>query len=177
MLLFVDIEADGPCPGIYSMVQLGAVSVYKGQIQDTFCGNLAPMTEKFLPEALKAIDITRERTLEFPDPKKTMFSFDTWAKSASLRAKSNPLFMSDNNGFDWQFVNYYMHYFIGSNFLGFSSNNISNFYGGLNKQLRSGHWKNFRVTKHTHDALDDARGNAEAFITVCNMHGMGSVLS
>ena len=27
MLISVDVEADGPCPGLYSMVSFGAVSV------------------------------------------------------------------------------------------------------------------------------------------------------
>ncbi len=49
--IMVDIEADGPIPGDSSMVSLGAVVVESG-LKRTFYGELKPISEKFMPEAL-----------------------------------------------------------------------------------------------------------------------------
>ena len=49
--IMVDIEADGLIPGDYSMVCFGAVVVEPG-LERTFYGELQPISEKFVPEAL-----------------------------------------------------------------------------------------------------------------------------
>ena len=41
-----------------------------------------------------------------------MESFAGWLKE---NAKGRPIFISDNNGFDWQFVNWYFWRFTGGN--------------------------------------------------------------
>ena len=43
--VMVDIEADGPIPGDYSMVCFGAVIV-EPALEHTFYGTLAPISEK-----------------------------------------------------------------------------------------------------------------------------------
>lgn len=43
----VDIEADGPIPGDYSMIALGAVLVDEN-LQTTFSGLLKPISDKFV---------------------------------------------------------------------------------------------------------------------------------
>src|ERR687891_2354848 len=50
--VMVDVEADGPIPGEYSMVCFGAVLVEPG-LGRTFCGELRPISDKWIPEALK----------------------------------------------------------------------------------------------------------------------------
>ena len=75
-----------------------------------------------------------------------------------------PVFLSDNNGFDWQFINYYFWKYLNFNPFGFSSRRIGDIYAGAVKNLRaSNDWKRFRITMHSHDPRDDAKGNAEAF--------------
>ena len=70
---------------------------------------------------------------------------------------------SDNPAFDWQFVNGLMWQHFGSNRLGFSMRRIGDFYAGMQHNVRaSSKWKKLRTGKHTHNALDDARGNAGA---------------
>lgn len=170
MIFVVDIEADGPCPGLYSMIQFGVVAVDSRGILDAICRNLAPETDVYLPEALNAIGITREETLQYPDAKKSMFALDSFINHNNPNSRS--VFFSDNNGFDWQFINYYFWKHLGRNPFGFSSNNITNVYGGLNKQLRNGKWKDFRLTKHSHNALDDARGNAEALLEIAKRYNI-----
>jgi len=45
-LFVVDVEADGPCPGLYSMVSFGVVRVQEDlEKTPTFFGQTAPITE------------------------------------------------------------------------------------------------------------------------------------
>jgi len=48
----VDVESDGPIPGDFSMVCFGAVVVEPG-LERTFYGCLRPISERWLPDALK----------------------------------------------------------------------------------------------------------------------------
>ena len=43
--------------------------------------------------------------------------------------------------------------------------NLGSFYKGLKKDLRA-NFKHLRKTKHTHNALDDSIGNAEAMLEI-----------
>lgn len=165
----VDIEADGPCPGLYSMVEIGMVVVTNDGPGDRFWTTLKPITEHFDPGALKAIGVTREQTLAYEDPAVAMKALNDWVKQRA----GKPVFWSDNNGFDWSFYNYYCHLFLGQNPFGFSSRRISDLYSGLTRDLRGGtKWKKFRKTNHTHNALDDALGNAEALHHVLKTHNI-----
>jgi hypothetical protein len=80
------------------------------------------------------------------------------------------MFISDNNGFDWQFINWYFHHFTGTNPFGFSSTNLGSLYKGLVRDT-SRNFKHLRKTRHTHHPVDDARGNAEALLAM--KHEMG----
>jgi hypothetical protein len=89
-----------------------------------------------------------------------MQDFADWL---AARAKGRPVFVSDNVAFDWQFINYYFHRFIGRNPFGFSGRRIGDLYAGLVKDAsKATEWKKYRVTAHTHNPVDDAKGNAEA---------------
>jgi hypothetical protein len=79
------------------------------------------------------------------------------------------IFIADNNGFDWMFVCWYFHHFLGKNPFGFSSQNLGSLYKGLVKDAAKS-FKHLRKTSHTHDPVDDARGNAEALLA---MQAMG----
>lgn len=155
----VDTEADGPIPGDYSMISFGAVIV-EPSLSNVFYGKLKPISEKWEPEALKVCGFTREETLSFEDPRTVMEKFAGWIAESS---KGRPMFISDNNGFDWQFINWYFHHFLGQNPFGFSSTNLGSLYKGLVKDTFK-NFKHLRKTKHTHNPVDDARGNAEALL-------------
>ncbi len=73
----VDVEADGPIPGEYSMISFGAVIVDKS-LDKTFYGKLKPISEKFIPEALAVSGRTREQTLLHSDPTSVMQEFTDW---------------------------------------------------------------------------------------------------
>jgi hypothetical protein len=157
--VMVDVESDGPIPGDYSMICFGAV-VVEPTLSKTFFGKLKPISEKWIPEALAVSNFSREQTLGFDDSTRVMNRFSIWLKDNS---SSRPMFISDNNGYDWQFINWYFHHFTGANPFGFSSTNLGSLYKGLVKDT-SKNFKHLRKTAHTHNPVDDAIGNAEAFI-------------
>ena len=70
-LVVVDVEADGPIPGEYSMVCFGAV-VVEPSLQKTFYGRVRPTTDRYLEEALRVSGFTREEHLGFDDPTAVM---------------------------------------------------------------------------------------------------------
>lgn len=157
----VDIESDGPIPGDFSMVSFGAVLVDE-KLDKTFYGKLKPISDNFIPEALAVSGHSREETMAFEEPQIVMQNFANWIKEV---AKDRPIFISDNNGFDWMFVCWYFHHFIGKNPFGFSSQNLGSLYKGMEKDIFKT-FKHLRKTKHTHNPVDDAKGNAEALLTM-----------
>jgi len=162
--VMVDVEADGPIPGDYSMICFGAVVVKEG-LDQTFYGRLKPISDQWLPEALAVSGFTREETLGFDDPKAVMEDFARWIGDTT---QGRPLFVSDNNGFDWQFINWYFWHFTGGNPFGHSSTNLGSLYKGVVKDMFR-NFKHLRKTAHTHHPVDDARGNAEALLALKSM--------
>jgi hypothetical protein len=172
-LYVVDCEADGPIPGDYSMLSFGAVKVEEG-LKDTFLSpQLHVLGNEFRIDAITSIGYTIEsytaaHVKNGANPVEVMEKFDEWIRSTS---KGRPIFMSDNNGFDWMFMCWYFHHFIGRNPFGFSSRRIGDLYCGLVKDMRAP-WKHLRKTKHTHNPVDDAMGNAEAVLHMLNHMGL-----
>ena len=161
--IVVDVEADGPIPGSFSIVSFGAVIVRDG-LNDTFYGKVSPISKEWVPEALAVSGHSREEHLTFQSPEKVMREFSAWILEKS---RDRPVFVSDNIAFDWQWINSYMHRFCGKNPFGFSGRRIGDLYSGLMKDARkASDWKKFRKTKHTHNPVDDAKGNAEALFHI-----------
>lgn len=163
----VDVEADGPIPGDYSMVSVGAI-VVEPSLTKTFYAELRPISERWLPESLQICGFTREQTMQFAEPQVVMENFAAWI---AAEAGHRPFFISDNNGFDWQFVNWYFHHFHGKNPFGYSSLHLGSLYKGLTKDTFV-NFKHLRKTQHTHNALDDAKGNAEALLQIKQEFGL-----
>lgn len=158
----VDVEADGPVPGLYSMVCFGAVKVTP-ELDKTFYGKTKPIATEWIPDALAVSGFSREQHETFDDPLVVMQEFEAWLKKNSV---GSPILISDNNGFDASFVAYYFHKYLGRNPFGWSSRRIGDLYCGLQKDSRA-QWKHkLRKTKHTHHPVDDARGNAEAVLAL-----------
>jgi len=97
-----------------------------------------------------------------------MTDFANWL---GLNSKGRPIFISDNNGFDWMFVCWYFHHFLHTNPFGHSSQNLGSLFKGLKKDMFQS-FKHLCRTPHTHKALDDARGNAEALLTIRDEFGL-----
>lgn len=160
--IVVDVEADGEIPHKYSMVCFGAVIV-EPSLSQTYYGETKPISDKWNPEALAVSGFSRDNHLKFGDPEKVMIDFDGWI---ARHSKGKPTFVSDNLAFDWQWINYYFHTFLGRNPFGFSGRRIGDLYCGM--KMDSGlnsEWKRlYRKTRHTHHPVDDAKGNAEALL-------------
>ena len=165
--IMVDIEADGPIPGDYSMVSFGAVIV-EPDLKRTFYGQLKPISERWIPQALAVSGHSREETLTFEEPAVVMQRFADWLKR---EVKGRSHFIADNNGFDWSFINWYFHHFLGDNPFGYSSTNLGSLYKGVVRDIFQ-NFKHLRKTAHDHHPVNDAKGNAEALLTFARQYGL-----
>ena len=163
--IVVDVEADGNLLGLNSMVCFGAVLVDKeGKLDQTFYGKTTPISDYFDPEALAISGFSREEHLKFDNPLEVMTNFKLWIEEHS---KGKPILLSDNNGFDASWINWYFIKYLGENPFGWSSRRIGDMFAGF---MNNSHykWKQHRITKHTHNPVDDAKGNAEALLWLKN---------
>jgi hypothetical protein len=160
----VDVEADGPIPGKYSMVSFGAVLVEPG-LGRTFYGRTRPISDEFLPEALAVSHTTRDEHLRYDEPGEVMAAFERWVQGTT---RGKPVLFSDNVVFDWGFVNWYFHTYLGRNPFGWSARRIGDLYCGMVKDAHAG-WKHLRETQHDHHPVNDAKGNAEVLLKLVEM--------
>src|SRR5258708_1065716 len=151
------------------MVSFGAIRVDES-LATTFYGQVHPITESWIPEALSVSGISRDEHLRYDDPPAVMAAFASWLGTHSA---GKPLFLSSNVAFHWQFINYYFHRFSKANPFGFSGRRIGDLYSGLVKDLfAASDWKKLRKTKHTHNPVDDVKGNAEALLALAKQYGL-----
>ena len=166
--IVVDVESDGPLLGVNSMVCFGAVVVNDGvgtKNELSFKGKTKPLSDEYDPDALAISGYTREEHENFPEIVDTMNEFKEWLDTVCNGRR--PVFWSDNNSYDAAWINYYFLRFVGKNPFGYSSRRIGDLYCGFANSLKANReWKRLRKTSHTHDPLDDARGNAEALIEI-----------
>lgn len=162
----VDIEAAGPVPSVFSMLSLGAVAV--DDPKRTFYVELKPVNDKFVPDAMKVVSKSlQDFAKSGSDAKAAMTAFRDWLVSVAKAAK--PVFVGFNATFDWAFVNYYFHQYLGENPFGFGGIDIKSYYMGMTGCA----WEDTRSSRigselkgpspHTHNALDDAVEQAEMF--------------
>jgi len=149
----VDIEADGPSPAVGSMIELGCVAV--DDPSKRFSVKIRPDKDTFNPRSLAISGFTREQTMGFEDPKSAMESFNRWISENSH--DSSPIFVSDN-GFDWSFVDFYFHKYVGQNPFGHSPRNLHDLHKGFRRSLSN------RLSDERgnlpHSAVEDAYRNA-----------------
>lgn len=157
--IVVDVESDGGLLGENSMVCFGAIIVDK-KLDKTFYGQTKPISNVFNPEALAVSGFSREEHLGFDEPEKVMREFEKWIQQNS---KGKPILISDNNGYDASWINYYFLKYIGNNPFGWSSRRIGDMFAGF---MNNSHyqWKKHRITSHDHMPVSDAKGNAEALL-------------
>ena len=95
----------------------------------------------------------------------TFIFFDEWLKKVCEGI--HPIFVSDNPAFDFPWINYHFHHIMNYNPFGWSARRIGDYYAGLCGNFRQKqHWKKLRITKHDHNPVHDALGNAEAFLYI-----------
>ena len=154
----VDVEAhyDSPCPNLHynkGMTEFGCVWI--NEPLEAFHG-IFNGREK----AEYKSQVSRITTVVSKDwPTIVMPEFKEWL----LKRSTSPRFISDNNGYDWQFINWEFWSICGINPFGHSSTNLGSLYKGMEKNVRV-NFKHLRDTKHTHNPVDDCVGNVEAFM-------------
>lgn len=170
----IDIESDGPVPGLYSMLSLGAVAFDEvGTELDAFSINLAQMWGakenpgtmawwKTQPEAWKAC---RENVVE---PDKGTELFKAWAD----RQPGRKVAVCYPAGFDWPFVAYYLEKYTGGTApFGFSGvldmktyawSLLEKHFRRTTKRTMPKEWFD-KKDKHNHIAVDDAREQGREF--------------
>lgn len=158
-LILVDVEATGLSPFSGVMTEFGAVE-FKSRA--SFHGVLwESMPDPENPAKPIVLGNKRSDDEQYTHEYDVMASFAAWLDD--ICGKSRPIFVSDNNGYDSQWVNYYFDKTIGKNPFGHSSRRISDFWAGLNRDFyNTQKWKRYRVTEHDHNPVNDAMGNAEA---------------
>ena len=163
----VDIESAGPIPGKYSMLSLGACVVEKPE--QSFYVEFKPISSEFVADALKVsgFDLDKLRR-EGEAPEAAMKRFKAWVESCAGGCK--PVFVGFNGAYDWQFVNWYFHSFVGANPFGFGAVDIKSYFMGLSGRNWSATTssqlpREFQPDQpQTHNALDDARAQASMFL-------------
>ncbi len=169
-----DVEADGPIPGVNSMLSFASAAYTADKkLLGTFSANLEtlpdalpdPVTTKWWatqPEAWAAC----RRDLQAPDV--AMRRYAEWLKTLP----GKPVFVGYPAAFDFMFVTWYLLRFAGESPFGFSALDINTYamallkttYLEATKPHMPKRW--FDEHPHTHVALDDAVEQGTLF---CNM--------
>ncbi len=160
----VDIEADGPIPSDYSMISIGAAAFSaSGHKLSDFSVNLEPLedarqhpkTMEFWarnPAAWAATLVDQKH------PAIAMQDFDHW-----LGQWPSPVFVGYPASFDFLFVHWYFHHWLGDDPFGFAALDMktlamavmkSSFKGAVKRNMPK-EWKNSQI-KHSHVAVEDA---------------------
>lgn len=166
LYISVDVEAAGPVPAEYSMLSIGACVVRSPEV--SFYIELKPINDRFIPEALAVCGFSLEQLkISGIEPSEGMKSFNKWIKDVATDLM--PVFVGFNAPFDWQFINWYFHVFLGSNPFGINAIDIKAYYMGFSSST----WVNtssrrlpswLQPANHKkHNALDDAIAQAQIF--------------
>jgi DNA polymerase III alpha subunit (gram-positive type) len=176
----VDIEADGPCPGVNSMLQLGAVFYdAEGNVLEEFVRNIEPLagavqdpkTMKWWGEQeVKNPGLWKTMTDNQRHPCNVVTEFEILVSRHSKLLNAKPLVVAYPAGFDFTFLYYYLCRFSGESCVGFSALDmktlsmtlLNRLYHDCSKSRFPRSWFN-PAYKHTHNALDDAKGQGYQF--------------
>lgn len=163
----VDVEATaGHSPGKYSMYQVGACLVKN--IDLTFFAELRLLNDNFNPRSLKVCGVTVEELKKRGvEPAEAIQKFEEWIGWAC--GNGRPVFVGFNTPFDWKYVDWYFHNFLGRNPFGIGGIDIKSYQMGMmgsfwTETVKRKIKKQFPCSlHHTHNALDDAKEQAELF--------------
>lgn len=158
----VDVEANGPLPGKHSMFMVGVVKVDQKGFPHRFLGKLKPIFAEHEDIGYQLSNTSHEEMLKIgKDPKEVMMDLKKFLDETNVGR--SPMFISDNNGYDFMWVTWYFHLFLGESPFGHSSTNLGSLYKGLVGDTFK-NFKHLRKTEHSHDPVQDCLGNCEALL-------------
>lgn len=180
----VDVETDGPIPGPFSMVSLGAVVIgmYDSKKhtltrfdlddpENCFRYDFKPISDQWEPEALAISGYPREHfEKNGREPREAMTEFANGLRAISKKyGASPPIFVGFPLGFDWMFTYWYLVNFAegGSPFghsrhLDIKTEYASQFNKPIGLSVKREMPREIMSRRpHTHDPLDDAREQGE----------------
>ncbi|MFF3458944.1 exonuclease domain-containing protein [Streptomyces sp. NPDC002730] len=182
LYISVDIEADGPIPGPYSMISFGAAVAGRQDAASytptdpeahTFYRELRPISEDFVPEALAVSGLDRDRLVaEGSEPAAAMAEFSAWVRevSSEVGEGAQPVMCGYPASYDWTFLYWYLMRFTGASPFGHSGClDMKTLYATKARlplrAVAKGTMPRGLLSKrrHTHHALDDAIEQAELF--------------
>jgi hypothetical protein len=169
-----DVETDGPCPGLNSMLSFASAAYLADKtLLGTFSANLEtlpgasghPETMKWWETQSEAWEACRQN---LQSPERAMREYTIWLKGLP----GKPVFVGYPVVFDYMFVQWYLHKFTGSSPFSFFALDIKTYAMALlktefretTKAIMPARW--FDNLPHTHKALDDA---LEQGVLFCNM--------
>lgn len=168
----VDVEASGPIPGDYNLLSIGLSVV--GQEDDPemcFYIELKPMNDNAVPEAMEHVGgLTLEGLKETGvDPKEALEQVAAWIAKVTPKG-FRPVQVAWPSSFDFMWTHWYFIHFLGTDPFGHSGVDMRSFAMGrtglsfedVSKRglARVGIRSRY---SHTHNALDDARGQGSIF--------------
>ena len=168
----VDIETDGPIPGDYSMLSIGAVAFAKDGVEvSSFYCTLNPLPDaRQHPDTMKwwgnHQDAWKEVQKRPVAPATAMQLFYSWLK----RLPGKPIFVGYPATFDFSFVYWYLIHFGHDSPFSFSAIDLKTYayvlldipYNQMIKRNMPEEW--FTGDKHSHHALEDAKEQGKIFI-------------
>lgn len=107
----IDIECNGPVPGLYDMVSLGAIVVAPDdtgtlQLGEQFYVEIQPMAPRFDARAAEIHGLDQDRLArEGQTRKDAAIALAAWVREQT-RPGTEPVFVGHNAPFDWSFVAY-----------------------------------------------------------------------
>jgi len=164
-----DIEANGPCPGLFSMFSFGlAAFTIEKRLVGTFSRNLEVLEDAGIDERTmnwwsqaEQIEAFRKSRTDLVHPRIAMTECKAWLES--MRAFGKPIVVGAPSGFDFTFMYYYFQRFLNESPIGFASLDLRSYaaavmkrqYRHVGKRQYPAEWIDEGLP-HTHVALDDA---------------------
>ncbi len=178
MYVSIDVEADGPIPGPFSMLSFGLAACGTATAgtftpadpaASTFYAELKPISDDFDPSALAVSGLDRDALArDGRDPAEAMTAAAAWVKETA--AGATPVVVAYPLGFDWMWLYWYFLRYAKSSPFGHSRHlDIKTLYAARAGALITGSTKRQMPAEllsgrpHTHNALDDAIEQAELF--------------
>ena len=170
VFISVDVETAGPTPARYSLLSIGACVVDRPDLG--FYVEIAPVTMEALDAALAVSGLSMDQlAVTGVQPVEAMSKFADWLGEV-VPSGASPIFVGFNAAFDWMFVADYFERFHHRNPFGHAALDIKSYaMGTTNSAWAQTSMRHLAPTylggrALTHNALADARDQAELFLAI-----------